>query len=114
MSDLQLPWTYRPIEHDDWGTIRNASGIAVASARADKYFSASEYDDFRERHADPYEKIGKAIIHRVNAHDKLVEALEAMLRHSCVADSAGEDKFPEDHAAERDARAALALAKEGA
>ena len=35
-------------------------------------------------------------------------ALDAMLRHSCVADSAPEDKDAEDHEAERMARAALA------
>ena len=39
--------------------------------------------------------------------DKLMaarEALSGMLLHSCVADSAPEDKFPEDHEAERAAR----------
>lgn len=38
---------------------------------------------------------------------ELVKALKAMLAHSCVADSAAEDKDEEDHAAERLARAAL-------
>lgn len=35
------------------------------------------------------------------------EALKAMLSHSCVADSAPEDKFAEDHDAERSARRAI-------
>ena len=34
-------------------------------------------------------------------------ALKGMLAHSCVADTAGEDKDAEDHAAERAARSAL-------
>lgn len=38
---------------------------------------------------------------------RLTEALEAMLRHSCVADSGADMKDAEDHAAERRARAAL-------
>jgi len=38
---------------------------------------------------------------------RLEEAVRAMLAHSCVADAHPEDKFPEDHEAERKARAAL-------
>jgi len=45
--------------------------------------------------------------HNGPALDDLLEALKLMLLHSCVADSAAEDKFPEDHAAESAARAAI-------
>ena len=38
---------------------------------------------------------------------RLRGALKGMLDHSCVADTAAEDKDEEDHAAERAARAAL-------
>lgn len=41
----------------------------------------------------------------------LLEALKGMLAHSCVADSAAEDKDPEDHAAESAARRAIAKAE---
>lgn len=40
----------------------------------------------------------------------LLNALQAMLKHSCVADVEAADKDPEDHKAERLARAAIALA----
>ena len=46
------------------------------------------------------------------AVQKLVEALEGMLAHSCVADAALEDKLPEDYAAESAARQALAAHRE--
>ena len=46
----------------------------------------------------------------IAAAPELVEALKAMLLHSCVADTAAEDKFDEDHLAERLARAALSKA----
>ena len=53
--------------------------------------------------------------HKANAHllaaaPTMLKALQAMLRHSCVADAHSEDKDPEDHAAERMARAAIAKA----
>ena len=41
----------------------------------------------------------------------LLEALRRMLAHSCVADSAAEDKCQEDHAAESAARSAIAKAE---
>ena len=54
----------------------------------------------------------RAVLNALNASPDSVkiarEALVAMLRHSCVADSAPEDKDAEDHDAERKARQALA------
>lgn len=41
---------------------------------------------------------------------RMQEALKAMLRHSCVADAAPEDKDSEDHQAERLARTAISKA----
>jgi hypothetical protein len=43
---------------------------------------------------------GDFIVTAVNNHDALVAALEAMLKHSCVAEAHPEDKLPEDHEAE--------------
>jgi len=51
------------------------------------------------------------IVRACNSHDALIEALEAMLAHACVADADPDDKDAEDHEAERKARAALESAK---
>ena len=47
----------------------------------------------------------------IAAAPEMLYALKAMLRHSCVADSAAEDKDPDDHSAERLARQAVAKAE---
>lgn len=44
----------------------------------------------------------------VAAAPKLLAAVKGLLAHSCIADSASEDKDIEDHAAERAARSAIA------
>lgn len=49
----------------------------------------------------------------IAAAPKMFEAITLMLAHSCVADSAAEDKDPADHEAERLARAAIAQARGG-
>lgn len=46
----------------------------------------------------------------IAAAPDLYEALEGMLRHSCVADAVADMKDAEDHAFERIARSALAKA----
>ena len=49
----------------------------------------------------------------IAAAPALYEALQGMMRHSCVADSAPEDKDGEDHIAESKALAALKQARGG-
>lgn len=47
----------------------------------------------------------------ISTQAKMLGALKAMVLHSCVADAAPEDKFEEDHLAERLAYAAIAKAE---
>ena len=62
MSELApTPWAYRPLEHDDWGTIRAADGAIVARSREGK-FGLVDYDAFRTAGTDPYELIGQRIV----------------------------------------------------
>jgi hypothetical protein len=62
------PWFYRPLEHDDWGTIRSSEGELVAVAK-DSSISFSELDSYRTKKVDPYE-----------AHARLISAAPDMLK----------------------------------
>ena len=66
-----------------------------------------------EQDEDGNETVDPAIMadaRLIAAAPDLLEALKAMLAHSCVADADPEDKDPEDHDAERKALVAIAKA----
>lgn len=76
---------------------------------ADEAFCAVVWEALKGDHNDLRKQQMILRAHRAGKAD-LLEALKAMLAHSCVADAHPEDKDPADHAAERLARAALTKA----
>lgn len=84
-----------------WGTPADIKAVMRA------LYSDSILEDVRTQARHWREECGKVHAHKL----ELLGALKAMLQHSCVADAAPEDKFPEDHAAERLARTAIAKAE---
>ena len=66
MSDLRLPWAYRPREFDDWGFIRDATGNLAAIARGDN--GVRSHDGHRAAGTDPYGEYAAVIVEAVNDH----------------------------------------------
>jgi len=81
MSDLSLPWAYRPREFDDWGFIRDATGSLAACARGDK--GVRSHDGHRAAGTDPYGEYAAFIVKAVNSHDALVGHLRRVAIHAC-------------------------------
>jgi hypothetical protein len=89
MSDMRLPWTVRPLRHDDWGWIRDADGETAAQAKNSK-IGSDKFDEYRRDGMDPYEDRANFIIKAVNNHDALVQALKEIAELGDVrADEAG-------------------------
>ena len=108
------PWAYRPQKYDDWGYVRGAQrddGFYPFICQAkDSRATEADENEARKNGTDPWEANARLIA----AAPDLLEALEAMLAHSGVADAGADMKDAEDHAAESKARAAIAKAKGGA
>ena len=82
---------------EDFRTDDGVLAVAHSNRMAALWEAAvNELDDLRDKHSTLQFELQMAR-----------EALEAMLAHSCVADTDADDKCEEDHAAERKARAAL-------
>lgn len=75
------PWAYRPQEYDDWGVIRttvaNADGWhpVVAVARYVGEPSEADLNEHRRNKTDPSYANAAFIVHAVNNHAGLVDAL---------------------------------------
>jgi hypothetical protein len=71
------PWTYRPLTHDDWGTVRSLTNSAiVAVARAGGLgIDEEELDRHRRQKTDPYEANGRLIAAAPEMLDALWGAL---------------------------------------
>lgn len=93
---------------DDGADVISNDGMCIARVmRASDFANLPRATDDRRERADARCLSNAALI---IAAPKLLAALLAMLNHSCVADIAAVDKYAEDHAAERLARAAIAEA----
>jgi hypothetical protein len=77
-----LPWSYRPLKHDDWGYVRGANGEIACTARKGFYLSEDEAHRHRVNKTDPYGPNAALIIKAVNAHGELIEALRSIWNYS--------------------------------
>ncbi len=77
MKHTELPWSYRPYKYDDWGVIKSKCGRFIINVR-DLHVTEEDKDQHRKDKTDPYEKIGTEIVHAVNNHYKLVEAVNEL------------------------------------
>jgi len=71
----KLPWAYRPLEHDDWGFIRDVDGNITAVARYGLHLEQSELNAFRAVKKDPSEANARLIVSAVNSHNELIRLL---------------------------------------
>lgn len=58
------PYAYRPWEHDDWGTIRDADGHPMIKINAD---FGGDKNEHRRNGTDPCEELGKHVVALLNA-----------------------------------------------
>jgi len=62
-ADLALPLSYRPLEFDDWGIIRDANGHIFCQV---KWPVNADFDLHRRNGTDPYEAAAKIVIDAIN------------------------------------------------
>jgi len=79
MGEHNLPWVYRPLEHDDWGWIRDSAGFLAACAWAGEEFTKT-HDEHRRDGTDPYGKYAAFIVDAVNNHARLTRENEALTK----------------------------------
>jgi hypothetical protein len=102
LAKANLPWSYRPEEHDDWGFIRGPErdfdwgriGPIVAISREGG--TASDHDEHRRNKTDPYEPNGRLIVAAVNALPHLLSEI-ATLRADLAAAREALRPFAEPH-----------------
>lgn len=68
MSDLiRIPLSYRPREHDDWGTIRDADGHPFLNVCWRMLWDDEALNVHRHNRTDPCEAVGRKVVEILNA-----------------------------------------------